>query len=708
MSIIQTIRDRAAVIMFVIIGVSLIAFLLQDAFTGRGGMGTQSTTIGSVNGNDIEYATFQKQMEMQESQYAQSGMQINESMRQNIMEGVWNQFVSEELLTKETEELGIKVTDKELNDMFFGDNPPQDLRREFTDPKTGQFNADALRQAIQQLKAQKNTPQAESFANVYIPALLKNRAQEKYVSLVSAATYLPKWMTDKINADNSAIANISFVGVPYGTIADSTIKVTDEDILKYIGERKDQYKQEKTRSVVYVSFDASATGKDSAQILAQLNEQRAEFASTTDMENFLNRTGTEIAFHDGYVQSSKLQVPNADTIRQLAEGQVFGPYLDQNNYVFARMMSKRTMPDSVKVRHILIKTADSQSGPVRADSTAKRLIDSIALAAKNGANFEELVKKYSDDGGSKETKGEYDFASTANLVKPFYEVAFYKPAGTKEVIKNDGQGGYSGYHYVEVISQKNFEQALKVAYLAKAIIPSTETESHASNAATLFAGESRSVKAFTENVKKQNLQEFVAGDIHETDFSIQGIGPSRAFVRAIYAADKGDVLEPQNVGDKYIVAAITEVNAEGTMSAAKARPMVEVLVRNQKKAEAIRKKIGSANTLEAIALAGLTQVMHADSVSFASTFIQGAGSEPKVVGAAFDKNNQAKVSQLIDGTSGVFAVKTTSVGARPVDFAQAQQMKESMQQQMSSSSSRSALEALKKAAKIKDNRAKFY
>lgn len=705
MSIIQTIRDRAAVIIFVIIAISLIAFILQDSLVGgSSSLMTPSTTVGKVNGKKLELTDFLQRVQANEAQYTQAGMQINDGMRQNIYENVWNQFITEKLLDEEINSAGIMVSDKELNDMFFGDNPAQELRQMFTNPQTGEFNGEQLKEAIRNLKAKKSDPQAKAFATEYLPQLIKSRMQEKYVSLINASAYVPKWMMEKMNTDNSSVANINFVSIPYGYISDSTIKVTDADISAYVAKHKAQYKQEKTRSIAYVGFNAAPSAQDSAEVLNQLTAVESEFITTSDVEGFLNRNSSEIPFLDAFVLNSKIQVPNADSIKQMAVGTTFGPYLDQNNYVIAKMLEKRSMPDSIKVRHILIKTTDMNAGVVRTDSAAKALIDSIAGAAKSGANFNELVLKYSEDDGSKNTAGEYEFASTASLVKPFYEVAFFEPVGTKKVVKAESQS-YSGYHYIEVLQQKNFEQAYKVAYLARPILASTETETEANAKAAQFVSDSKSLKSFRENATKQNLQEYVASDITETAFTIPGVGTSRSFVKAIFAADKGDVLEQQMVGDKVIVAVVTEVNEEGVMSAAKARPLVESFVRNEKKAEAIIKKAGSAKSLDEIARVFGTQVQRADSISFASTFVQGAGSEPKLVGAAFNPDNAKQPTPLFSGIAGVYALQTLSLGARPSDFSP-QQMMENMRMQMQQFASRSAFDALKKTASIEDNRSK--
>ena len=130
------------------------------------------------------------------------------------------------------------------------------------------------------------------------------------------------------------------------------------------------------------------------------------------------------------------------------------------------------MPDSVKVRHILIKTAD-QGKPTIPDSVAKKRMDSVTNAIKGGANFDSMVVSYSDDQGSKDKGGEYDFASAqfGQISKEFAEVAFYGSVGDKKTVKVENSA-YSGYHYIEVLSQKKFEPAFKIAYFTKAIVAS--------------------------------------------------------------------------------------------------------------------------------------------------------------------------------------------------------------------------------------------
>jgi peptidyl-prolyl cis-trans isomerase D len=520
--------------------------------------------------------------------------------------------------------------------------------------------------------------------------------------------YVPKWLLEKTNAENSQRSSISYVNVPYSTIPDSTVRVTDEDVQDYVNKHKDTYKQENERSLVYVSFDASPSHNDSLSVYNAVASQKDALAAantTAEIQTLMANSSSETPYFDGYVLSSHMQMGNADTLRKLADGQIIGPYLDGPNYTMAKMIGRRQMPDSVKCRHILIKVDQN-----RTDSAAHKLIDSIEAAIKGGASFDSMVVKYSDDPGSKDKHGEYEFTSMqfSNLSKEFAEVIFYGNVGDKKVVKVDNQS-YTGYHYIEVLSQKKFETAYKIAYLSRPIVPSDETINTASGMAAQFAGESRNLKEFDDNAAKRKINKFPT-DVKETDFMIMGLGEAREIIRwAFNDAKKGTVADHAfMVGDKYIVPAVTAVYKKGTMSVEKARPLVEYKVRNEKKAENIVKKIGNASTLDAVAQATGQQVNRADSITFSSTFIPNVGNEMRVLGASFNKEYQTKISGPIKGEIGVFVIKIDNITAVPNPNFDAKAQQQAMQQQMGAMIGYRAMEIMKKAADIKDNRIKFF
>jgi peptidyl-prolyl cis-trans isomerase D len=712
MSVIQQIRDKAAWLVFGLIALSLVGFLLMDAFVGRSRFfGGNSTTIGSVNGEKLDYVKFDRMVSDQEEAYKAKGYPVNDITQQNIKDGVWKQFIEESVLSDADKQLGLEISDKELNDMLVGQNAIPEIKQSFTDPKTGIFDGQAAASTINQLrtiyknnrKTDKSYDEAKRFFEEGIPQIVRSRQKDKYLSLVATSVYVPKWMIEKMNADNSQVAAISYVDVPYSTIADSTIKISDDEIKEYVDKHKDQYKQQETRSIAYVSFNAAPTAGDSANILQQLLNLKNDFAASKDAEAFLARNGSEISYYDNYLAKSKIQVPKKDSILILPNGGLYGPYLDGSNYVIAKKIDEKNMPDSVRARHILVATIDQKTGqPTMEDSVAIKKIDSIKNLIDKGASFDSLAAKLSDDQSSRIKGGDLGYFTQGQMVKEFDNFCFTGKKGDKKIIKSQ-----FGYHYIEILDQKAFEPAFKIAYLAKKIEASQETDQNASGLANQFAGESRSQKAFDDNIQKLKLQKLFALDIKPVDYNIQGIGVSRQFVRWIYDASLGDVSEPNGIGDKYLVALVTEINKEGTMSVAKARPLVEPVLRNKKKADLIFKKIGNPPSLEAAASLSTQKIQQADSIGFSSPYIPVIGQESRVVGSAFDKQLQSKpVSPPIEGNGGVFVIKVLHLIAKP-NSSDPEELRRNQQQIQQSMATQQVIAVLTKAADIKDNRGKF-
>ena len=696
MSVIQTIRDRGTWIIFVIIAVALIAFILQDG-AGRGGSAfSNSSVIAKVNGTSIERGAFEERLKSQEAMYAGQG-----ATRDQLIGTVYNMEVDNIVLNQEFEKLGLVVSAKELNDILFGENSP--LRQEFTDPKTGVFKVDDAKRAFAQIKKSKNAEQIKMINSGYIEPTIQNSLRNKYQNLLIQSVYVPKWMVEKQQADNNAIASASYVYYPYVAVSDSSIKVSDADINNYVKKHSNEFKkEEETRSIAYVTFSAAPTSADSAATLAQINDLKAAFAASSDAAAFLGKVGTELAFYNSYFGGSRIQVANKDSIIRLPVGGLFGPYVDGNNYVLAKMVGIKQWPDSVTVRHILIGTNDPQSGQqVRDDSTGKKLVDSIQTAIKNGADFNTLVTKYSDDGGSKEKGGVYDYFPQGQMVIPFNDFAFDNPVGAKGVVKTD-----FGYHYIEILGQKNRAPAYKIAYLAKPIISSNETMNEANTAAASFASSAKGSKEFNDNAAKLAKPILSATEIKQNDFTVGTMANTRSLVRWIYENKEGAVSDPTEVGDQIIVAMVTSVNKAGLMGANEARPLVEGLIRNDKKAKIIIETKMKGSSLEEIAKSSGSSILRADSLSFGSGFINGVGNEPKIVGAAFNKAVQGKVADLIAGSSGVFAVKGETVAAKPSD-ALPETVKQALIQNRKMAIYRS-IEALRKAATVKDYRFSFY
>ena len=694
MSIIQNIRERGAWIIFGIITLALIAFVLQDGI-GRKRGSSDITTLGKVNGEVINKIEFEEKLDAQVQNYASQGVK-----REQLIGYLWGQEVDRLLFKSEEKKLGISVGTKEISDVLFGNESP--FKQEFTDKTTGEFKVNDAKQAIAQIKKSKNKDQVKQIEKFYIEPAIENRLRSKYQALVVKGVQLPKWLAEKQLAETSNIANISFVGLPYASVSDSTIKVTNEDITAYLNENATAYQIEETsKNIGYVGFSAAPSSADSAAAKDALVALKEDFKNTNDPAAFLNKAGTELPYYNSYLSKKLIKVPQKDSIFNVGVGNIYGPYVDGKNYSIAKVIGLKQWADSASFRHILIGTINPTNGQqLRDDSTAKKLADSISNAIKGGASFDALCAKYSDDESSKLKGGVYPMFSQGQMVIPVNDFAFESAIGAKGVVKSE-----FGFHIMEVLKQTAKGPAYKIAYLSKSILPSNETVTSASTAAAQFASSAKDLKSFNANAVKINKQVLPATGIKANDFEIPGVGTSRATVRWIFDNDLNSISEPFEVGDSYFVAAITGVDKEGLASVDAARPQVEGIIRDKKKAEKIRNNL-KGNSIEAIAVNAKANIQKADSINFNYSMIPGLGNEPKIAGAAFNKSLINKVSEPIAGNTGVFVITVNSLGAKqtgqdPAFF------KDELLQRTRSVLFRTSV-ALKKTATIVDNRSKLY
>jgi peptidyl-prolyl cis-trans isomerase D len=709
MQIIQNIREKGAAIVIVVIALSLIGFILMDAQSGRNGSlfgGNPSTSIGKVNGEPIEYKEFTDKVKQTEEQYGGgiSGTQVYE-----VRQSVWDQLVAEKVLVKEFKKLGLSFSPKEMSSIMFSSDAPYTLKQAFTDKESGQYNISKAQEWWKTAKKSKDDQRAAIESQIIEPMKLQT-LYNKYNSMIAASAYYPAWMQKNDLSESKQFATIGYVAVPYNVISDSAVKVSDEDIMDYLSKKKALYKQDGGRFISYVTFSANPSAADSIKSKESVLILKAPFLADTNANVFVARNMSSMKFYNGYTLKSKLAMGQKDSLVSLSTGGIYGPYLDGGAFVLAKMLGNRQMPDSVKSRVIFVSTKDPQTGqPILADSIAKKRIDSISTAIKGGADFNAMVLLYGDENGSKDKKGEYEFSSTqfSNLPKEFAETIFFGNTGDKKVIHVD-----LGWQYIEVISQKNFETAYKIAYMAKPILATDETVNRASMNATKLSGENRDIQSFEAYVSKNGIQKIdVPSMITQNEYRLGGLQDARQLIKWAFEAKQGDVSEPFSIEDQFVVATVSKIQPEGLPDAKTARPMVELTIRNLKKADQIVEKLSKANSLESAAAIYKLPIGSAgadSTLTFNSQIINGLGNELKVIGAAFNKNLQTKASEPIKGNNGVYIIKVNNIGnlapETPEKLAlQTDQQTKGILQQLSG-----WFESLKKTAEITDNRNKQF
>ena len=707
MQIIQSIKDRGGVIMAILIAIALISFILMDSNSGSKGSITKPS-VGKVNGNTIEGRYFDKRVKTEENKQAQqSGQAPTGAALLRVRESMWNQIVAENIFYAEADKLGITLTPKELSAILLSNDQANPFKQErgLLAPD-GTLDIAKAKDAINNIKKFKGEQREAIDAQILDPLKLST-AVAKYTGLISASAYYPTWMQDKDIAEGKSFATISYAAVPYTDISDSAVIVKDEEINAYVAKRKDLFKQEPGRTISYISFSQLPTASDSAIAKKQIEELKGAFIADTSAKSFLARNTSAVDYVDEYLPLARLTSTQKDTITKQPIGQVFGPYVEGQNFALSKVIGTKQLPDSVKARHILIALTDRETGKeIRTDSAGKKLADSLYTAVNSGANFAALAVQYSADQGSKIKGGDLGTFGYGQMVAEFNEFCFTGNPGAKKVVKTQ-----FGYHVIEIQNQSNFKTAYKVAILAKPILTSNETFNMATQAATK-AAINKDAKALGEYAAKNGLKIVEYPTVlKENDYTVGNMQDARNVVKWAFEAKKGEVSSPLPVGDDQVVVTVNKIYTEGVQDAATARPMAEAAVKNQKKAAIIVAKLGNYTTIEAAATAYSKQVLMAgadSSITLSGKIINGIGSEPKLIGAAFNKENLNKPSTPIIGNSGVFVIKVTSV--LPTASKTTEQLAAQATARLSSIKGQAAnwFEALRKQATIKDNRSKFY
>lgn len=704
MSLINKIRERSGLAVGVI-AVSLILFIVgSDLLGGQSTLfGNSNQEVGEISGRTIDNQDFQAKIDQVRAQYEQqTGRAPGEQEMAQIREQAWNQLIFETAYQKEFDKLGLTVSADELVDMVQGDNISPEVRQAFTNPQTGQFDKN---QIIQYLKSLNNVPPAQKAQWASFEQQLSvNRLREKYDNLLRLSNYATTAEAQKEYQAQNTKADAKFLFVPYYSVNDTTVKVTDSELEDYLGKHKDEFTGANTRTIQYVTFAVNPSKEDSAALYNEIKTLARGLGGAKNDSTFARQNSdVPVAL---YQTIGEMPEQLRAAVPTFAPGGVYGPFREQNTYfIYKYGGTKKDTSFTVRASHILIRaTAKTDS----AKAQARRRAEGILKQIQGGASFEALAQSNSEDGSAQQGGDLGYFKNNGSMVKPF-ETAVFGFAGTgliPRVVETD-----FGYHIIKVTEPKT-NILYRVAGIGKTITPSEATTNEAYQRASQFAASSQSKEEFLENAKKDKaLVVANAERIPETASNINALTDARQIVRWAFddKTDIGKVSEPFQVGDQYVVALLTGETDKDKVTIDDYRAELTAKVRNQKKAEQIIAKLGTVNgTLEAAAQkygAGAI-VETAEDINLATGFLRTAGVDPVALGRVFGLK-AGKRSKPFAGESGVLVIEPTRITPAPnvADYAMYKTM---IQQNQGQRTTVYANEAIKEAAKIVDNRAKLY
>ena len=707
MAILNSIRKRG-VFLIIIIALALFSFILADVIRNGGFSSEKSlTTVATINGESLTRDIFMKQVELTQRNLGENGTTAQ------AMNLVWDRELRNVLQQQQYDALGLTAHKEQLEQslqMGLASNPTfQDTDGMYSPLKVQQYIANVKATnptAYQQWLDYENNLKSSALQTIYY-----NMIKAGMRSTLAEGEQEYRYQNDKIN--------MQYVYVPYTSIPDAEVSVTDSEIEAYIRKNAADYEQSPQVDLQFVSFSEAPSDEDIAEAesaITSLLKDREVYnsnikateilkglESTQDYQNFIN-DNSDVPFQDRYFFKSDIPEAIAEDLFATPLNGIYGPYTLGDNNNISKVIGITQMPDSVQSRHILIRYQGSfraSDAITRSKEDAQSMADSIARVLKRSrSKFEALAKTLSDDKSNSDNGGDLGYVGPGKMTKDFNDFIFDNKTGTLGVVETE-----FGFHVVEVQQQKNKQKAMKFATISKEIEASEKTLNE------VFANASRFELAaqkgdFSQIAKEQELAVKPVNKIGALDASIPGIGNNRSIVNWAFGEDAsvGDV-KRFSILDGYVIVQLTRKSPKGLMSIAEASSLVLPKLRNAYKAKQIMANI-SGDDLEAIASSQGVTVQNATAITMAAPTIPGAGAEPEVVGAAFAKA-AGETTGLIAGEKGVFKVRVTAVNNAPALDNYASFAKQ-LNSAVTPAVNTKVYQALKNAADIQDIRANFF
>ena len=680
MAVLSKIRQRSLLLIFVI-GFCLLAFVVGDLING-GGFKQTSKYVGTIDGKDISYEDFRAKVDAVEK----SGQGVSSIQAVNQ---VWNQEVSIALLSEQFEKLGIRVGESHIFEILkqsqeIGQNPQfQNAAGQFDPQKFKEFFQSSP-ELVAQLKERE--VQAELNAKFMI---YNSMVKAGLVTTDQDAKFQYQAENDKVTFD--------YVAYPFSNVKDSDVPVSDDEIVAYMRKNEKKFKAEESRELEYVVIEDKPSAQDEEEVKKNITILVDSLRNTTKNQEFVD-ANSDIKYDSTYIAKKNLPAQFSEQLYNLPTGEVFGPYIFNGYYAITKSVGKRSGA-SAKASHILIGYKGSQTPNPAITRTKEeaqaKANDLLKQIQANPALFEALVPGNSDDSGSVQNRGEYDGITPGQMVKPFDEFVFSKPIGSLGIVETD-----FGFHIIKVTDKQD---AVRLATVAMRIEPSEATSNDIFTKSTKFEMEA-SEKDFATVAKTMGLTVQPSANVKALDENFGMFQNQRTVVRWAYdkKTSEGDV-KRFNVPNGNLIVKLKKVNEEGLQPIAVARPMVEPILKKEKKTEKIKAILKGA-TLEEAAKNAKVAVASANDLTLQNASLAGFGYEPKVVGVAF-ATAPNKVTDVIEGNGGVYRIKTKSVAKAPAitDYAP---YASRLKGQNASAVGR-IIPALKENAKIKDNRLDF-
>ena len=705
MAAIEKIRRRSG-LLIAIIGLALLAFVLQDLFQSQGR--NRDYNVAVIDGEKIPYQDYENLREKNLANRRSSNNNLSSAETYSIYNSTLDEMIKEHIMTKEYEAVGMNVSADELYDQFMGENPHQWVVQSFPGPDGG-YNKEMVEYYLQNLS---DLPADARMQWIdFERAVKENRLENKFDNLVKASYFVPNALAQKYYQNKNEKASADVIVLRYTNIPDSTVVVTDKDNKAFYEENKFRFETDERRDIEYVVFDIKPSLEDRQEVLKQVQGMRADFVATDNPVSFVN-ANSDKRYDSTWMGRKDVSQAIEEAIFDSGNGvgYVFGPYEDQNAFNLVRIVDMQNRSDSLRASHILIsyegaRNSQDSISKEEAKTKAEGLMAEMKKNPKNEGMFAELAGIYSSDPGSKDKGGDLDWFTDGTMVYPFNEFVQNNPVGTMGLVET-----VFGYHIIKVTGKNQAEPKARLAYMQHEISSSTKTYQATFAEANKFVTENKTYDQFNKAIEEQGLTKRTMPRMNAATYQIAGIENPRQIVRWAFE-DKtkvGDVSSIFDLDNMFVVAALTNIIPEGYAPLNVVADQAKYQILNNKKGEVAVEKMKACGTdvNRMVSELGAESTSVSD-LSIDSRVLGNFGVEADIIGTILGMKEGEELGPIA-GNSSAFIIKNVKKVEPEATTDYSSILREKTSQFNNKVLGGSIYNALKDKAQIEDNRATFY
>lgn len=701
MPALEKIRNRSG-LLIAVVGIALLSFILGDFFSSRNSYRGQPD-IATINGKKIYYIDYQQRIEEAvDNMKRQLGQATLDDQTYNqLQDQIWEQLVNKQIIEDELEKLGLTVSSDELLDMVQGNNVHPEVRNIplFQNPETGTFDPARVIQFLQNLDAD-NTGRSRQAWMSFEEYLMQQRQNEKYYALIDKALFVTDLQAKMAAKEKAEKVDLKVLYLPYTSINDSLVSVSDKDLSQYYQKHKKQHKQKLSVDLEYVVFPIEATESDLLAIVEELEDYKEEFGAVRDNKNYVN-ANSDGTFDEKYYRKNEYPNQEIDSLMfALTEGEIYGPYKEDNAFKITKLVSKEMRPDTIRIAQIAL---------------VPQKQDEVEILRNQADSIVELLNK----GAKIETFASY--SQNPEIVAPQWIKIDESPYGQAVAEHKKGEAFVEltneGFLVIQVLERGKEELKVQLATIVRTISPSDNTRTSVYQKANSFAASIRTTDDFNKQAEASSIVKRVVPALLQTSREIRGLGNSRALITESFFATEGNLVTYRNnnspifeIGDNYVIALLKRRNEEGYKPLEDLKPTIEQTVRKQKKAQTImanvKKVMSETSDIEQLSSKLEVEVKEVKGLTFASFSVPGLGIEPKINGVAIDLE-KGKLSEPIEGNNGIYIINVTEKTESDPEQLNYDIEKLNMRRNIQARANSEISKILKDAAEIEDNRIMF-